>query len=63
MRVSTLFLAAVLSMSPALAASLGAIEMDRPFPDILLPDLETGQPSSLAVFKGERVVLHVFASW
>ena len=63
MRVSTILLPMALSILPALAAGLGEIEMNQPFPDILLPDLETGQPSSLSKYRGERVVLHVFASW
>lgn len=63
MRVFTILFVAALSLFPAQAAGMGNIEMNRPFPDILLPDLETGQPSSIARFKGERVVLQVFASW
>jgi len=63
MRLSTLFLAAAVSVSPAAASGLGAIEMNRPFPDLVLPDLETGEPTSIARFRGERVVLQVFASW
>ena len=32
-------------------------------PDIRLPRLETGEPGSIADYRGERVVLHIFASW
>ena len=63
MRISTILLTAALTISPTFAAGLGEIEMNQPFPDLLLPDLETGQPSSLAKYRGERIVLHVFASW
>ena len=35
----------------------------EPFPDLLLPDAETGRPTSLADFRGRKLVLHVFASW
>jgi len=35
----------------------------KPFPSIVLPALDDGRPTSLADFRGEKVVLHVFASW
>jgi len=35
----------------------------RRFPDLRLPRLETGEPGSIADYRGERLVLHVFASW
>ena len=35
----------------------------QPFPDLLLPGLEDGRPTSLADFRGQKIVLHVFASW
>ncbi len=33
------------------------------FPDIVLPALEDGRPLSLTEFRGEKVILHIFASW
>ncbi len=33
------------------------------FPDIVLPSLEDGQPTSMSEFRGQKVILHVFASW
>lgn len=33
------------------------------FPDLTLPDCEDGRPTSLADFRGKRVLLHLFASW
>ncbi len=33
------------------------------FPDLVLPSLEDSRPVSLAEFRGEKVILHVFASW
>lgn len=35
----------------------------KPFPSITLPGLADGRPASIADFRGEKVVLHVFASW
>jgi hypothetical protein len=35
----------------------------KPFPVIPLPGLADGRPASIADFRGEKVVLHVFASW
>lgn len=34
-----------------------------PFPNLTLPDCEDGRPTSLADFRGKRVLLHIFASW
>ncbi len=33
------------------------------FPVAAFPALEDGRPTSLADFRGERLILHVFASW
>jgi hypothetical protein len=38
-------------------------EKGAPLPDLTLPSLDDGKPLSLADFRGERLVLHVFASW
>lgn len=38
-------------------------EVGAPFPDIALPRLEGGAPTSLAAFRGDKIILHVFASW
>lgn len=39
------------------------IEVGEPFPEIVLPSMADGEPMSIRRFRGERVVLHVFASW
>ena len=39
------------------------LEVGQPFPDLLLPALDDGRPRSIRDYRGERVVLHVFASW
>ena len=41
----------------------GSIAEGKPFPDVLLPALVGGRPASIADFRGNKVVLHVFASW
>ncbi len=33
------------------------------FPDVVLPAVRDGQPMSLAAFRGEKLFLHLFASW
>ncbi|MEE9217567.1 MAG: hypothetical protein V3U98_00715 [Acidobacteriota bacterium] len=43
---------------PALELRVG-----QPFPALVLPGLEDGRPLSLADFRGQKVLLHVFASW
>ena len=41
---------------------MGRIQIGEPFPDLALPDLD-GAPRSLAELRGQKVMLHVFASW
>ncbi len=33
------------------------------FPLVALPALEDGRPRSLADFRGQKLILHIFASW
>ena len=40
-----------------------SIEVGKPFPNLVLPALADGKPSSIAQFQGKKVLLHVFASW
>ncbi len=47
----------------AQAAEPPRIEVGKAFPAISLPALEDGSPMSIRDFRGEKVVLHVFASW
>ena len=65
--ISTTFALLVLSCcdsSEPLPAPLDvAIEVGRPFPNLVLPSLEDGSPSSIARFRGQKTLLHVFASW
>jgi hypothetical protein len=34
----------------------------EPFPDVVLPSLE-GAPRTIHEFRGEKLILHIFASW
>jgi hypothetical protein len=35
----------------------------EPFPPLVLPNLRTGDELSLAEFHGQKILLHIFASW
>ena len=37
--------------------------LGQPFPDLTLPALEDGRPASIRDYRGQKVILHVFASW
>jgi hypothetical protein len=39
------------------------VEVGRPVPDLVLPSIADGRPTSLSQFRGRKIVLHVFASW
>ncbi len=39
------------------------LEVGEPFPLLQLPHLDDGGPGSVADYRGEKLVLHVFASW
>jgi hypothetical protein len=55
-------LAGLIPAAPGVAAGDG-LEPGRRFPDLVLPSLEDGKPSSISDFRGHKLVLHVFASW
>jgi hypothetical protein len=38
-------------------------EIGQAFPPLAFPSLESDRPTSLAGFRGEKVVLQIFASW
>ncbi len=48
--------------SPALGAAPWEPRVGEPFPDLALPTLE-GSTKSISDFRGQKVILHVFASW
>ena len=53
---------AMLAPGGAGAASTGFDVGDR-FPELVLPSLMDGEPTSIASFRGRKLVLHVWASW
>ena len=57
-------LAATASALLAPAAQAGPnLQEGRPFPNLVLPSMTDGRPTSIADFRGRKVILHVFASW
>ena len=48
--------------SRALGAATWEPRVGEPFPDLALPTLE-GSAKSISDFRGQKVILHVFASW
>ena len=61
--IGTLTASSLMVASAAHAAAPPRIEVGQPFPDIVFPSLEHGEPLSIADFRGKKVLLHVFASW
>jgi hypothetical protein len=54
----------VISLGEAIAKpSSTEFRVGEPFPDLVLPSLADGKPLSLARFQGQKVILHIFASW
>jgi hypothetical protein len=68
-RLSGFLLAAsLLTLVPAAGAAQrlelpDAFQPGKPFPAIAFPTLDDGTPSSITEFRGERLIVHVFASW
>jgi len=46
-----------------LAVQSAPFEVGRPVPALTLPSIEDGTPLSVADFRGQKVMLHVWASW
>ncbi len=58
------WLAAAMGATPSDAqAQDTGFEVGQPFPTLSFPALEDGRPRSIADFRGQRIILHVFASW
>ena len=45
------------------SATAPRIVLGEPFPNLVLPSIDDGSPHSIAEFRGQRLALHVFASW
>ena len=56
--------AAAMLLAAVTGARAGSpIEVGKPFPGMAFPSLENGEPMSVRSFSGQKLVLHVFASW
>lgn len=58
----------ILSFAFALASASATdeaprIEAGQPFPDLALPRMEDGRAVSVSDFRGQKLVLHIWASW
>jgi len=66
MKLLLLFAVAAIAVSlrevVAKPSSTG-FKVGEPFPNRVLPSLADGKPLSLARFRGQKVILHIFASW
>lgn len=51
------------AMSCVLGAQTPRIEVGQPFPNLLLPRLEDGSAASVSDYRGQKLVLHIWASW
>ena len=65
MRLKSFVTAAVTVLVLSVPAPAGppVLKVGQPFPDIAFPSAEDGAPMSIASFRGQKVILHVFASW
>ena len=57
------FLTSLVLAAAGAANAAEPIEVGRPFPIIVLPALDDDRPLTIRDFRGEKVILHVFASW
>lgn len=58
------WLVAAMAATPSDAqAQNTGFEVGQPFPTLSFPALEDGRPRSITEFRGQRIILHVFASW
>ena len=49
--------------TPRDASRRSPFQVGHPFPDLTLPALQDGRPASIRDYRGQKVILHVFASW
>lgn len=61
MRGALTFILGVIMSMPGLRA--GEFEVGTPFPKVVLPLLEDGRAASLSDFQGQKLILHIWASW
>ncbi len=56
-------LGAFFTLATASGAGASPFRVGEPVPRLRLPSVADGSPLSLADFRGEKVMLHVWASW
>jgi len=61
--MKTFPLAVALSLSAAAASTTSRSRAGAPLPELTLPSLGHGSPRSLSEFRGQKLVLHVWAWW
>ncbi len=54
--------AALLALGAA-AAEAQQLGVGKAFPRLVLPSLDGGKPISIVSFRGQKLVLHIWASW
>lgn len=47
----------------SMIANAAQFKVGEPFPNILLPSLDDGTAQSIENFRGQKLMLHIFASW
>ena len=57
-----LLLGGALSSQPG-QAQVSKLKEGQPLTSLTFPRLTDGSPTSLAEFQGQKLVLHIFASW
>ena len=62
-RAIALAITASIALGSSASGQSTQFEVGQPFPNIALPSLEEGRPTSIADFRGKKLILHVFASW
>ena len=58
-----LTMAASTSSAQAPASPSSGFEIGQPFPTMAFPAIEDEQPRSITEFRGQKLLLHIFASW
>jgi hypothetical protein len=56
-------LAMLAMLATATTAAASPFRVGDPVPRLQLPSIADGRPLSLADFRGEKLMLHVWASW
>ncbi len=50
-------------LSVLMMGQSAAIRVGDPFPGLVLPRASDGAPDSILAYRGQKTVVHVFASW